>query len=106
MPADSAALAVGTKGVAAAVAAEAAERKVDLRIPRNGSRGLFWLEPLVEVEAPEGRIAYGPVRAEDVPGLFDAGFLGGRGQGHPLCLGLAEEILFLKRQGESSGLFT
>ena len=41
---------------------------------RNGSRGMFWLEPLVEVETPQGRVAYGPVTADAVPGLFDAGF--------------------------------
>ncbi len=63
---------------------------------RNGSRGMFWLEPLVEVETPRGRVAYGPVSADSVPGLFDAGFL--EGKAHPLCLGLTEEIPFLKKQ--------
>ena len=41
---------------------------VDVKIVRNGSRGLFWLEPLVEVETPRAAIAYGPVGAEDVAG--------------------------------------
>jgi len=62
----------------------------------NGSRGLFWLEPMIEVETAQGRVAYGPVGAEAVPGLFDAGFL--EGKPHELCLGLTEEIPYLKRQ--------
>ena len=63
---------------------------------RTGSRGLFWLEPMVEVETPRGRIAFGPVAAEDVPGLLDAGCL--TAPRHPLCLGRPEEIPFSKRQ--------
>ena len=63
---------------------------------RNGSRGMFWLEPLVEVETPHGRIAYGPVSREAVAGLFDAGFL--EGKAHALCLGPTEEIPYLKQQ--------
>ncbi len=63
---------------------------------RNGSRGLFWLEPLVEVETAAGRIAYGPLRAQDVAGLFEADFL--HGGAHALRLGLTDEIPYLKRQ--------
>ena len=63
---------------------------------RNGSRGLYWLEPLVEVETPAGRTAYGPVSVADVPGLFDGGLL--QGKWHSLALGLTEEIPYLKRQ--------
>ena len=53
-----------------AIAAEASRRGLDIRIMRNGSRGLYWLEPMVEVETIGGRIAYGPVAAADVPGAF------------------------------------
>ena len=91
IPRDAAALAVGADAVAAALA-EVAE----VRIVRTGSRGLFWLEPMIEVATPTGRIAYGPVAPEDVPDLLAAGLL--QGGAHPLCLGLAEEIPFLKRQ--------
>ena len=45
-------------------------RRVDAQVVRNGSRGLFWLEPMVEVETPKGRVAYGPVTADAVAGLF------------------------------------
>ncbi|MFX8141468.1 hypothetical protein ABTK98_20155, partial [Acinetobacter baumannii] len=67
-----------------------------IKLVRNGSRGMFWLEPLVEVATAAGRVAYGPVSPEDVSGLFDAGLLAG-GQ-HTLHLGLTEEIGFLKNQ--------
>ena len=63
---------------------------------RNGSRGLFWLEPLVEVATPAGRIAYGPVTVADVAGLFDAGFL--RGGAHALRQGPTDQIPYLKHQ--------
>jgi formate dehydrogenase iron-sulfur subunit len=70
VPGDSGALSVGADAVADAIAAEAARRGVEVRIVRNGSRGLYWLEPMVEVETAEGRVAYGPVKARDVPALF------------------------------------
>jgi hypothetical protein len=63
---------------------------------RNSSRGLFWLETLVEVQTPQGRVAYGPVAPEDVPGLLDAGLLSG--SAHALCHGLTEQIPYLARQ--------
>jgi formate dehydrogenase iron-sulfur subunit len=96
IPRDAAALSVGADKVATSIATELASRGIDAQIIRNGSRGLHWLEPMVEVETAEGRMAYGPVSAKDVPGLFDAGFLGGGD--HPLSQGLTEEIPFLKGQ--------
>lgn len=95
VPADSAALSVGAEQTAAAIRREATARGLDLRLVRNGSRGLFWLEPLVEVVTAAGRVAYGPVAAEDVPGLMAALVDGGR---HPLCHGLTEEIPYLRQQ--------
>jgi len=96
VPGDASALSVGAQEVDEAILREIAARQLDAKVIRNGSRGLFWLEPLVEVATPAGRIAYGPVSAEDVPGLFAAGFLDGKP--HPLCLGPTEEISYLKRQ--------
>jgi formate dehydrogenase iron-sulfur subunit len=96
VPRDSAALSVGAEGVARAIAGEASSRGLDITLVRNGSRGLFWLEPLVEVETAQGRIAYGPVSREAVAGLFDAGLL--EGKAHALCLGPTEEIPYLKQQ--------
>jgi len=85
IPCDASALSVGADEVAAAVRGELAARKLDATIVRNGSRGLFWLEPLVEVETPAGRVAYGPVAASEVASLFDANFLAGAE--HPRRLG-------------------
>ena len=96
VPCDSAALAVGADEVAAALQSQAASRGLSLQIVRNGSRGLFWLEPLVEVATPAGRIAYGPVAPEDVPSLLDAGCL--QGGPHPLCLGPTDQIPYLAQQ--------
>ena len=96
VPRDAAALAVGADKVAAAIEREAASRGHDVHIVRNGSRGMLWLEVLVEVRTDAGRVAYGPVKASDVPSLFEAGFLNG-GE-HPLGHGLTEDIPFFKGQ--------
>lgn len=96
VPRDSAALAVGADRVARRIKEEAAARGSDIRLVRNGSRGLFWLEPLVEVATPDGRMAYGPVTPQDVAGLFDANFL--NGGAHALHLGPTEQIAYLKNQ--------
>ncbi len=97
VPGDSAALAAGADEVAEALARACAQRGQSAEIVRNGSRGLFWLEPLLEVATPAGRVAYGPVQPADVPGLLDAGALEGRA-GHPLHLGPTEALPYLARQ--------
>ncbi len=81
IPGDSGALALGAEKVAKAMARELADRGITARIVRNGSRGAYFLEPMVEVETVEGRRAYGPVKAADVKGLFDADFLTGASTG-------------------------
>jgi len=96
VPCDSAAVAVGADEVAQALTAQAAARGHDITVVRNGSRGMFWLEPLVEVDTPQGRVAYGPVDAGDVAGLLDAGLL--QGAPHEKCLGLTEQMDYLQRQ--------
>jgi formate dehydrogenase iron-sulfur subunit len=96
VPGDAAAVAVGADATAAAIAAEAGRRGVEVLVVRNGSRGLHWLEPLVEVETPAGRIAYGPVGAGDVAALFDAGFTAG--SAHARRLGPTADIAYLKNQ--------
>lgn len=96
VPRDAAAKGLGAEKVAAAIAAEIEARGLDAELVRNGSRGLYWLEPMVEVETPGGRVAYGPVKAADVAELFDAGLADGGD--HPLFLGPPEEIPFLKKQ--------
>jgi formate dehydrogenase iron-sulfur subunit len=96
VPRDSAALAVGAEAVARAIEREAQRRAIDLELVRNGSRGLLWLEPLVEVETPHGRFGFGPVSAADVPALFDQGFP--RSRAHPSAVGYLEELPYLTQQ--------
>ncbi|PTM96461.1 formate dehydrogenase beta subunit [Mycoplana dimorpha] len=96
VPRDTAALALGANKVAAAIEKEAQARGLEVTIVRNGSHGMHWLEPLVEVVAGGERIAYGPVKASDVPSLFEAGFV--TGGAHPLCHGPTKDIPFLKQQ--------
>ena len=96
VPHDAGALALGADEVERAIVLAERCRGIAVEIVRTGSRGLYWLEPMIEVATAQGRIAYGPVHADDVEPLFDAGFLDGRP--HPLRLGPPEEIPFLKRQ--------
>jgi formate dehydrogenase iron-sulfur subunit len=96
VPRDAAALSMGATGVAKAIAAEAGRRGANIEIVRNGSRGMLWLEPLVEVETDKGRVAYGPVAVNDVAGLFDANFLAGRR--HALSHGPTDDIPYFKNQ--------
>ncbi|MGC2086660.1 MAG: formate dehydrogenase, partial [Bradyrhizobium sp.] len=94
VPCDAAALSVGADEVAEALQATAAERGLAIEIVRNGSRGMCWLEPLVEFATPDGRVAFGPVTPADVPSLLDAIVCNGP---HALRLGPTEEIPWLKR---------
>jgi formate dehydrogenase iron-sulfur subunit len=95
VPCDAAALAVGADAVADALVAEAAARGLALHLKRTSSRGLFWLEPLVEWDTEAGRQGFGPLTVADVPSLFDA-ITGERP--HPLSLGGVERLPYLQRQ--------
>ncbi len=86
VPRDAAALSVGAEAVARAIA----RLGPDAEIVRTGSRGMFWLEPLVEIETPAGRVGYGPVEPETVSSIFDGT--------HPNALGLVEDLPYLKNQ--------
>ncbi len=96
VPRDAGALSLGAEATAGAIASEAQRRGLEVQVVRNGSRGLYWLEPMVEVVTDTGRVAYGPVLVDDVASLFDADFLHG-GQ-HALGQGLTEKIPYLAKQ--------
>ena len=96
VPRDTTARSLGADGVARAIESEASRRGESIALVRNGSRGLYWLEPMVEVEVGGVRCAYGPVQADDVRGLFEADFLGG-GE-HPAGLGPTGRIPYLAKQ--------
>jgi formate dehydrogenase iron-sulfur subunit len=95
IPRDAAAIAVGADEVVAELEQAAAKHGSTIEIIRTGSRGLCWLEPMVELSTPQGRVAFGSVGVADVPSLFDAMSSNGP---HKLRLGLADEIPWLKRQ--------
>ena len=96
VPMDSAALSMGANEVAQAISDQATKSGLDVSVVRNGSRGMLWLEPLVEVETEAGRVGYANVSADQIPDLIAAGFLSG--SSHDSCLGLVEELDFLKNQ--------
>ena len=97
VPADSSALSVGADARRGSDrATKRAAAALDIAIVRTGSRGLFWLEPLVEVETAAGRIGYGPVAPGEAARLFEAGFL--TGGAHPKALGRVDDIPYLARQ--------
>jgi formate dehydrogenase iron-sulfur subunit len=100
VPCDAIALSIGADDVAVAITAEAATRGLDVSVVRTGSRGLFHLDPLVEVELDGVRHGYGPVGADDVTSLFDAGFATTAlaPGAHPLALGPVEAIAELSGQ--------
>jgi len=96
IPCDSGARSLGADAVSKAVSAEANRRGLPVEVVRTGSRGLYWLEPMVEVEKSGERTAYGPVTVAEVAGLFESDFL--RGGNHRLLLGAPREIPYLKQQ--------
>ena len=98
IPRDSGAIALGANQVARAIECELEVRGIEATIVRNGSRGLYWLEPMVEVETENGRVAYGPVKPSDVSSLFDHNLTSGGSSPHPLLLGRPEDLPFLARQ--------
>ncbi len=91
IPRDAGAIAVGADEVAIAFEKTGA----DIEIVRTGSRGLYWLEPVVEVATDAGRVAFGPVEEKDVASVLDAMSSGGA---HALRLGVTDELPWLKKQ--------
>jgi formate dehydrogenase iron-sulfur subunit len=94
VPLDAAAASVGADEVADAIAA-AARGRPDVTVVRTGSRGMLWLEPLVEIDGPEGRIGFGPVSPADAASVAHAAL---SGEDHPLRLGPIAQIPAFARQ--------
>ncbi|MDE2335495.1 MAG: formate dehydrogenase [Rhodospirillales bacterium] len=95
LPGDAAAIAVGAQRVAAALADAAAARSIRLELVRTGSRGMVWLEPLLEADSPQGRIGFGPMAPGDAQSVLAAILDGGP---HAKALGRVEQIPFLREQ--------
>jgi len=96
VPRETSSVSVGANEVAVAIVREANNAGASIELVRNGSWGACWLEPLVEVQIGEQRIAYGNVEPNDVPGMFAAGFL--EGGEHERRLGPIGEIDYLITQ--------
>ena len=92
VPIDAAARALGADEVAEAVLREAAARGVAVTLVRTGTRGMIWLEPLVEVEMGGVRMGFGPMGADDVPALFD------QGKDHAKALGPVDDLPWMRAQ--------
>ncbi|PCJ19261.1 MAG: formate dehydrogenase [SAR86 cluster bacterium] len=97
IPRDTTSCSLGADRVAELVQQTISENELPLQVVRNGSRGLYWLEPMIEVETEAGRIAYGPV-TDDCIEDFIASQFWKPNENHPLYLGLTQEIGFLKNQ--------
>ena len=95
LPLDSTALALGADTVANAVIDACQARGIDVDLVRTGSRGMLWLEPMLELETAAGRVAYGPVQSNDVAGLLDAAL---QGKQHTLALGEVSALPWLQAQ--------
>lgn len=101
IPRESTAISLGAHEVAQEFTHYLSNHDIDIKIIRNGSRGLFWLEPMVEVETVYGRMAYGPVASADVASIMEdisQNVLYEKPQTHALALGLTENIAYLKKQ--------
>jgi len=91
VPSDSTAKSLGADNIASALAA----LPMELEIIRNGSRGLHWLEPLLEIETADGRIGFPNCSAREIPNLFARGLPERSSEG---CIGPVEDYPYLKGQ--------
>ena len=97
VPRDTGACSLGANQVASKLKHHFKSHDIPIEVVRNGSRGLYWLEPLVEIETTLGRVAYGPISIDDVDDFISQSCWE-INTSHPKHLGLTEEIAFLSRQ--------
>jgi len=96
IPRETAAMSMGSDELAEKIALFSESKNISIEIVRNGSWGMSWLEPLIEVDTSDGRVAYGPVSIDDIESLFESNFL--EGSDHALCQGKTQNIPYLKSQ--------
>ena len=97
VPQDTTAVAVGAEQVAVAFQAAIDTTDSSYSVVRNGSRGAFWLEPMVEVECGDQRATFGPVTANDASSILACCELGHPDR-HALYLGSVDDLEWLKGQ--------
>lgn len=95
VPNDTGARSVGADEVAAALTKTSLVQNGRATVVRNGSRGAYWLEPLVEIDTPSGRIGFANVTVDDVALLFADGL---PDQTHARCLGVVDNLPWLAGQ--------
>jgi formate dehydrogenase iron-sulfur subunit len=95
LPQDTTACALGADHVAEAIEQEAIKKGINIDLVRNGSRGMFWLEPLLEVEVDDQRIVFGPLQVSDVADVLTA--ITDTKQ-HALCLGALKNLPYFNQQ--------
>ena len=96
VPIDDAACSVGANEVAQELETQAKSRNIEIELIRNGSRGMLWLEPLVEVEIENKRYGFANIDETKVKELFDTNFL--TDKSHKLSIGEVENHEWLKNQ--------
>ncbi len=96
VPGDTGARSLGADDVAAALVNVTAVADNGYEIERNGTRGLYWLDPLLEVETASDRVAFGPITPADLDTLLTPD--GKPNTQHPRHLGNVEDLDALKRQ--------
>lgn len=96
VPNDTGARSVGADAVAATIQTVIENTGLDVQLVRNGSRGAYALEPLVEMDTDQGRIGFARIEPRHVSSLFAGSHLPDRR--HPLCIGRVEDVPFLKNQ--------
>jgi formate dehydrogenase iron-sulfur subunit len=99
IPRDAASVACGSDDIARAIDASLKAAKVQADVVRNGSRGMLWLEPLLEIEDRGVRYAFGPVGGADAAQIVAClATMPAAKISHPLALGPTEDIPFFKKQ--------
>ena len=105
VPQDTTALALGSDGIASLLTQLSKSRGLDLNLTRNGSRGMFWLEPLLEVDLEGIRVGFGPMTLSDVPSVLialESNTNEVSDINHPLFLGPVENIEYFRTAGRIS----
>lgn len=90
---DSCALSVGADDLATMLNQHSGQS-----VKRISTRGMFWLEPLLEQDTPTGRVGYGPLDEDELEQMLADGLADGPLPDHPKYLGLVEEIPYWKNQ--------
>jgi formate dehydrogenase iron-sulfur subunit len=94
LPCDAAAVSVGADDVATQLQSEAVKNGRKLDLVRTGTRGMLWLEPMLEIEKDGQRHAFGPLSKDDIASLFEENF----SNTHRRALGPTDDLDWMRDQ--------